>query len=227
VHLLFTSGHTAPTGDELMRHDLVDRAVALARTLVQLLPDEREARGLLGLLLLTDARRSTRVTADGRLLRLDEQDRSKWDQAALTEGLRQTAEALTTGGAGRFTLQAAIAGVHAAAPRSSDTDWPRIVRLYDALLRVWDSPVVALNRAVAVSFAAGPGPALELVEKLSQDGRLSSYAYLPATRAHLLRELGRVDEAAAEYGSAAALTGNAREREFLLQEARNSLDGVR
>jgi RNA polymerase sigma-70 factor (ECF subfamily) len=227
VHLLFTSGHTAPTGDELMRHDLVDRAVALARTLVQLLPDEREARGLLGLLLLTDARRSTRVTADGRLLRLDEQDRSKWDQAALTEGLRQTAEALTTGGAGRFTLQAAIAGVHAAAPRSSDTDWPRIVRLYDALLRVWDSPVVALNRAVAVSFAAGPGPALELVEKLSQDGRLSSYAYLPATRAHLLRELGRIDEAAAEYGSAAALTGNAREREFLLQEAKNSLDGVR
>jgi RNA polymerase sigma-70 factor (ECF subfamily) len=227
VHLLFTAGHTSPTGDELMRHDLVDRAVALARTLVQLLPHETEARGLLGMLLLTDARRATRVAADGRLLRLDEQDRSTWDQTKLTEGLRQTAEALTTGGAGRFTLQAAIAGVHAAAPRSADTDWPRIVRLYDALLGVWDSPVVALNRAVAVSFATGPKPALDLVEQLANDGRLSAYAYLPATRAHLLRELGRADEAAAEYNAAAGLTGNAREREFLLQEAQNALDGVR
>ena len=227
VHLLFTAGHTAPTGDELMRHDLVDRAVALARTLVELLPHEPEARGLLGLLLLTDARRATRVGADGSLLRLDEQDRSRWDPATLTEGMRQTAEALTTGGAGRFTLQAAIAGVHAAAPRSSDTDWPRIVRLYDALLGVWDSPVVALNRAVAVSFASGPAPALALVEELSRDGRLASYAYLPATRGHLLRELGRVDEAAAEYAAAAALTGNAREREFLLQEARSVVDRVR
>jgi RNA polymerase sigma-70 factor (ECF subfamily) len=227
VHLLFTTGHTAPTGDELVRGDLVDRALDLARTLVELLPAEPEARGLLGLLLLTDVRRATRVAADGRLLRLDEQNRSRWDQAAMTEGLRQTAEALTTGGAGRFTLQAAIAGVHAAAPRSSDTDWPRIVRLYDALLGVWDSPVVALNRAVAVSFATGPAPALQLVDELARDGRLSSYAYLPATRAHLLRELGRVREAAADYNTAAALTGNAREREFLLQEARNSADGVR
>jgi RNA polymerase sigma-70 factor (ECF subfamily) len=227
VHLLFTTGHTAPTGDELVRHDLVDRAVTLARTLVALLPAEPEVRGLLGLLLLTDARRSTRVADDGRLLRLHEQDRGKWDGTALTEGLRQTAEALTTGGAGRFTLQAAIAGVHAAAPRSADTDWARIVRLYDALLRVWDSPVVALNRAVAVSFATGPVAALELVEQLVQDGRLAAYAYLPATRAHLLRELGRADEAAAEYTAAAALTGNAREREFLLQEARSTLVGVR
>jgi RNA polymerase sigma-70 factor (ECF subfamily) len=227
VHLLFTTGHTAPTGDELVRDELVDRALHLARTLVELLPGEPEARGLLGLLLLTDMRRVTRVGEDGGLLRLDEQDRSRWDQAALTEGLRQTAEALTTGGAGRFTLQAAIAGVHAAAPRSADTDWSRIVRLYDALLAVWDSPVVALNRAVAVSFATGPAPALELVEQLAQDGRLSAYAYLPATRAHLLRELGRVDEAAGDYTAAAALTGNAREREFLLQEARNALDGVR
>jgi RNA polymerase sigma-70 factor (ECF subfamily) len=227
VHLLFTTGHTSPTGEELMRHDLADRAVALARTLVGLLPAEPEARGLLGLLLLTDARRATRVGDDGRLLRLDEQDRSRWDQAALTEGMRQTAEALTTGGAGRFTLQAAIAGVHAAAPRSSDTDWPRIVHLYDALLGVWDSPVVALNRAVAVSFSTGPVPALELVEQLARDGRLSSYAYLPATRAYLLRELGRSDEAADQYAAAAALTGNAREREFLLQEARNTVAGVR
>ena len=156
VHLLFTTGHTAPTGDELVRDDLVERAVDLARTLVALLPGEPEARGLLGLLLLTEARRADSRGDDGRLLRLDEQDRSRWDPAALTEGMRQTAEALTTGGAGRFTLQAAIAGVHAAAPRSSETDWPRIVRLYDGLLAVWDSPVVALNRAVAVSFASGP-----------------------------------------------------------------------
>ena len=223
VHLLFTTGHTSPTGEELVRDDLVERALDLARTLVDLLPREAEARGLLGLLLLSTARRATRVAEDGRLLRLDEQDRSKWDPAALTEGMRQTAEALTTGGAGRFTLQAAIAGVHAAAPRFSDTDWPRIVRLYDGLLAVWDSPVVALNRAVAVSFATGPAVALELVEALAADDRLSSYAYLPATRAHLLRELGRADEAAGEYRAAAALTGNAREREFLLQEGRLAL----
>ncbi|MBK5307663.1 MAG: sigma-70 family RNA polymerase sigma factor [Frankiaceae bacterium] len=224
VHLLFTSGHTAPTGEELMRHDLVDRAIDLARTLVELLPREPEARGLLGLLLLTDARRATRVGADGRLRRLDEQDRSQWDQASITEGLRQTAEALTTGGAGRFTLQAAIAGVHAAAPRSADTDWPRIVRLYDALLTVWDSPVVALNRAVAVAFAHGPQVALELVDGLATDERLASYPYLPSTRAHLLSELGRVDEAAAEYRAAAVLTGNAREREFLLAAARQETE---
>jgi len=219
VHLLFTTGHTSPSGEELVRDDLLDRALDLARTLVELLPGEPEARGLLGLLLLTSARRATRVGDDGRLLRLADQDRSRWDPAALTEGLRQTAEALTTGGSGRFTLQAAIAGVHAAAARAEDTDWPRIVRLYDALLRVWDSPVVALNRAVAVSFVDGPGRALALVEALAEDGRLAAYAYLPATRAHLLRELGRTREAAAAYREAAALTGNARERDFLLLEA--------
>jgi RNA polymerase sigma-70 factor (ECF subfamily) len=224
VHLLFTTGHTAPTGGELVRADLVDRALHLARTLVELLPREPEARGLLGLMLLTDARRPTRVGASGRLLRLEEQDRSRWDPAALTEGMRQTAEALTTGGRGRFTLQAAIAGVHANAFRFEDTDWPRIVHLYDALLAVWDSPVVALNRAVAVSFADGAPAALDLVDALEADGRLSTYAYLPATRAHLLRELGRLPEAAAAYRSAASLTGNAREREFLLQEAVNAFD---
>jgi RNA polymerase sigma-70 factor (ECF subfamily) len=223
VHLLFTAGHTSLTGAELVRHDLVDRAIDLARTLVELLPAEPEARGLLGLMLLTDARRATRVGADGRLLRLDEQDRSRWDPAALTEGMRHTAEALTTRGAGRFTLQAAIAGVHAAAPRSGDTDWPRILRLYDGLLAVWDSPVVALNRAVAVSFVSGPQDALDLVDALAADDRLASYSYLPATRAHLLKQLGRRDEAAEEYAAAAELTGNAREREFLLQEARSAL----
>jgi RNA polymerase sigma-70 factor (ECF subfamily) len=219
VHLLFTTGHTAPSGDALVRSDLVDRALALARTLVELLPGEPEVRGLLGLLLLTSARDATRASADGSLVRLEAQDRTRWDQTAITEGLRHTAEALTTGGAGRFTLQAAIAGVHAAAPRAEDTDWPRIVALYDGLLLVWDSPVVALNRAVAVSFVAGPAVAIELVDELARDGRLSSYAYLPATRAHLLRELGRGGEAAQEYRAAAALTGNLREREFLLQEA--------
>jgi RNA polymerase sigma-70 factor (ECF subfamily) len=137
--------------------------------------------------------------------------------------MRHTAEALTTRGAGRFTLQAAIAGVHAAAPRSGDTDWPRILRLYDGLLAVWDSPVVALNRAVAVSFVSGPQDALDLVDALAADDRLASYSYLPATRAHLLKQLGRRDEAAEEYAAAAELTGNAREREFLLQEARSAL----
>jgi len=215
VHLLFSTGHTAPAGDQLVRSELCERSIHLARTLVTLLPDQPEARGLLGLLLLTDARRATRTDAAGRLLLLHEQDRARWDQRAIGEGLRYAAEALAVRRPGRYALQAAIAGVHAVAPSAELTDWPRILALYDALLAVWPSPVVALNRVVAVSFVTGPAAALAQVAGLQDEPRLAAYPYLPATRADLLRRLGRYAEAADAYAAARELTHNTAEREFL------------
>ena len=152
VHLLYTTGHTAPSGTDLVRDDLVDRALNLTRMLLALMPDEPEVRGLLALLLLTDARRATRTDAEGRLLVLEDQDRSAWDHAAIDEGRRLVIDAFRTGRVGRYALQAAIASLHT----YPATDWPQIVGLYDELLKVWPSPVVALNRAVAVSMVRGP-----------------------------------------------------------------------
>jgi RNA polymerase sigma-70 factor, ECF subfamily len=215
VHLLFSTGHTAPTGEQLVRDDVCDRAVDLARTLVTLLPGEPEVRGLLGLLLLTDARRATRVDAEGRLVLLEDQDRSRWDQARILEGLRWTVEALSVPRPGRFAFQAAVAGAHAVAPSFAATDWPRVVRLYDLLLAEEPSPVVELNRAVALAFAQGPDAGLAELDRLAADGRLSAYPYLPAARADLLRRLGRDAEAAAAYEQALGLTTNEAEREFL------------
>ncbi len=215
VHLLFSTGHTAPNGENLVREDLCDRAVDLARTLVALLPAEPEARGLLGLLLLTDARRDTRLDAGGRLAVLEEQDRSRWDAAKMLEGLRLTVDALQVPRPGRFALQAAIAGAHTVAPSFAETDWPRVVRLYDALLARWSSPVVELNRAAALAFAQGPQQGLDAIDAIDADGRLDAYPYLHATRADLLRRLGRAGEAVQAYDAALAATSNAAEREFL------------
>jgi len=215
VHLLFTTGHTAPGGDGLVRRDLVDRAAGLARMLCALMPDEPEVRGLLALILLTDARRATRCAPDGRLLLLDEQDRGQWDRPAIDEGLRLVREALRGGRPGRFALQAAIAALHAQAPSYPATDWAQIVRLYDLLGRAWLSPVVALNRAVALAMAAGPGAGLAELARLEADPRLAGYRYLPAAKADLLRRLGRADEAAAAYRAALELTDNHAERQFL------------
>jgi RNA polymerase sigma-70 factor (ECF subfamily) len=215
VHLLFSTGHAPAEGTAAVRTDLCERAIALAETLVALLPEEPEPRGLLGLLLLGHARRAARTAQDGRLLLLDEQDRERWDHTAVLRGLQHTAAALGTPGHGRFTLQAAIAGVHAVAPSFAETDWTRIVALYDRLLAMWDSPVVALNRAAALSFAQGPAAALPLVEALDDDPRLAGYPYLPAARADLLRRLGRSREAAAAYRAARGLTANEPERDFL------------
>jgi RNA polymerase sigma-70 factor (ECF subfamily) len=214
VHLLYTTGHTAPDGDGLVRPDLVDRAVGLARMLCSLMPDEPEVRGLLALILLTDARRMTRCAPDGQLLLLEEQDRAQWDRPAIDEGIRLVRAALR-GCPGRFTLQAAIAALHAQAPSYPDTDWPKIVRLYDLLARAWPSPVVALNRAAAMSMAAGPEAGLAELASLERDGRLAGYRYLPAARADLLRRLGRADEAAEAYRAALELTANHAERQFL------------
>jgi RNA polymerase sigma-70 factor, ECF subfamily len=215
VHLLYTTGHLAPGGEDVVRGDLVERALDLARMLHSLMPDEREVRGLLALLLITDARRATRADAEGRLLLLAEQDRSRWDRGAIAEGMALVPGALRGGRPGRFALQAAIAALHAEAPSYEDTDWPQIVQLYEALLTVWRSPVVALNCAVAVAMADGPAAGLAQIEELERDGRLAGYRYLPAAKADLLRRLGRGEEAAREYRAALALTANTAEREFL------------
>jgi RNA polymerase sigma-70 factor (ECF subfamily) len=215
VHLLYTTGHTAPAGPGLVRPDLVERAIGLARMLHALMPDEREASGLLALILLTDARRATRADASGRMLLLAEQDRSRWDSAAIAEGAALVPAALRGGRPGRFVLQAAIAALHAEAPSYGETDWPQIAALYDVLLRAWSSPVVALNRAVAVAMAQGPAAGLAQIGELEADGRLAGYRYLPAVKADLLRRLGNNEEAARAYRDALALSDNDAEREFL------------
>jgi RNA polymerase sigma-70 factor (ECF subfamily) len=217
VHLLLAAGHTAPSGAALVRVDLVERALHLARMLRELVPDDPEVRGLLALVLLTDARRAARVSATGRLLPLEEQDRSLWDRAAITEARGLVASALGSGPPGRYALQAAIALVHAQAGSFADTDWPQLLALYDRLLEVWPSPVVALNRAVPLSHVHGPEAALAAVEALEGAGHLAGYQYLPAVQADLLRRLGRTPEALASYGRALELTGNDAERAFLAE----------
>jgi RNA polymerase sigma-70 factor (ECF subfamily) len=217
VHLLFTTGHAAPAGADLVRRDLVERAVDLARMLRMLLPDDADVAGLLALLLLTDARRATRVGSDGRLLLLEEQDRSQWDRSAISEGATLVREALRRRPPGRFALQAAIAAVHAEASRWEDTDWREVVALYDVLAGVWPSPVVALNRAVAVGMADGPEAGLAAVDALRDEPQLASYSYTAAARADFLRRLGRYDEARASYDEALLLTENDVERDFLLR----------
>ncbi|WP_327011686.1 RNA polymerase sigma factor [Dactylosporangium sp. NBC_01737] len=215
VHLVFTTGHAAPTGPDLLRPDLVERAIDLARILCELMPDEREAQGLLALMLLHDARRATRVGADGRLLLLEEQDRTRWDATQIAEGLRLVRGCLRGGRPGRFALQSAIAAVHTEAPTYADTDWRQLRGLYDLLLLAWPSPVVALNRAVVVAMSDGPAAALPLLDALAEDPRLAAYHYLPAARADLLRRLDRDTEAEVAYRTAIALCDNAVERSFL------------
>jgi RNA polymerase sigma-70 factor (ECF subfamily) len=217
VHLLFTTGHTSPAGAQLVRSDLVMRATSLARMLHALMPDEREVGGLLGLILLTDARRDTRVEFDGRLLLLEEQDRSRWNRELISEGSALVVQALSGGVAGRFAVQAAIAAVHAEAPSYVETDWSQLLGLYDTLLGIWPSPVVALNRCVALLMVHGPATALAQVDQLDASGRLAGYRYLPATRADLLRRLDRFADAATAYRQAIALADNEAERDFLLR----------
>ena len=218
VHLLSTTGHTAPSGDALVRVELAHRALDLARMLHALLPDEREVAGLLALLLVHDARHATRTDEAGRLVLLEDQDRAAWDRAAIAQADELLVAALRDGPPGRFTLQAAIAALHAQAPTYEDTDWPQILALYDELLQTWPAPVVALNRAVAVAMVHGPAAGLAEVEALERDGELAGYRYLPATKADLLRRLGRHEEAADAYRAALALTDNATERAFLAEQ---------
>jgi RNA polymerase sigma-70 factor (ECF subfamily) len=164
---------------------------------------------------LTDARRATRVDDEGRLLLLEEQDRTQWDRAAIDDGREMVVHALQGARPGRFVLQAVIAAIHAEAPTYETTDWPQLLRIYDLLLEAWPTPVVALNRAVALAMVDGPEAALTEVEALERDGRLTGYRYLPATKADLLRRIGRNAEAAVAYRAALALADNSAERNFL------------
>lgn len=222
VHLLFTTGHTAPSGANLLRTDLVDQALQLARMLRELMPDEREVWGLLALLLVTDARRATRVDSNGRLLRLEDQDRSVWDRPAIAEAHELIMDGLRGGRPGRYVLQAAIASLYAEAATYDQTDWPQIVTLYDGLLEVWPSPVVALNRTVAVAMVHGPAKALAEIEELEGDARLTDYQYLPAIKADLLQRLNRPNEALIAYRRAFELTKNEAERQFLAERIARS-----
>lgn len=219
IHLVFTTGHTAPDATDLVRPDLVGRALDLARVLAVLMPDESEALALLSLLLLTDSRRAARSDSHGDLVLLADQDRTRWDRAEIARGLDLLARAGRLAGprrpAGRYVLQAGIAAVHAEAPTWESTDWTSLVALYDRLLRTWPSPVVALNRAVAVGMAAGPEAGLAALDEIADDPALLGYHYLPAARADLLRRLHRDAEAAAAYRRALATASNRAERAFL------------
>jgi RNA polymerase sigma-70 factor, ECF subfamily len=215
VYLVFTEGYAATSGDALVRRELSAEAIRLARLLVELSPSSGEPLGLLALLLLSDSRRDARATAEGDLVLLEEQDRSRWDRTEIEEGLRLVELALRAGPPGPYALQAAIAALHARAARAEDTDWPQIVALYDRLYAQVPTPVVALNRAVAIAMTDGPEAALPLLDQLAEARELREYHLLPAARADLLRRLGRRAEAAAAYREALALVGNEPERRFL------------
>jgi RNA polymerase sigma-70 factor (ECF subfamily) len=217
VHLLFTTGHTAPVGSDLIRRDLVERALDLARILRTLLPDDADVAGMLALILLTDARRATRLGDDGHLVLLADQDRGQWDRAAIDEGIPLVRDALRRRPPGRFALMAAIAAVHAEAPSWDATDWMEIVGLYDLLVDIWPSPVVALNRAVAVGLAEGPVAGLAALDALATEPVLAAYSYLASARADFLRRLGRTDEARVAYEEALLLSENVVERTFLAE----------
>lgn len=218
IYLIFNEGYAPTGGGAATRPELIDSALDLGRVLTVLLPDETEAAGLLALMLLTDARRDARIDAAGRLVLLPDQDRDRWDRARLAEGLAlldRIAGDHRPADPGRYVLQAAIAGVHASAESAEATDWAAVVAGYDRLYRRWPSPIVALNRAVALSHTAGPSVALELIDGLAADPELSHYRYLPAARADLLRRLGRTDEARLAYQQALRLGPSDPERAFL------------
>jgi len=222
LYLLFSEGYSASAGANLIRRELTAEAIRLARVLVQLMPAEPEAAGLLALMLLQDSRRAARLDASGQLVTLEEQDRSLWDGAQITEATRlldRTGRQPQPPGPpqrpGPYQLQAAIAACHCAAASAADTDWPRIAALYGSLAAALPSPVVELNRAVAVAMAIGPAAGLALADELAASGALSGYYLLAATRADLLRRLGRHDAAAAAYAEAIAQAPTEVEKNFL------------
>ena len=212
LYLIFNEGYAATAGD-LVRTELCDEAIRLARVVVSLMPEDAEVRGLLALMLLHHSRREARTGASGELVLLEDQDRSTWDHKAIDEGLALLGGAIALGAPGAYQLQAAIAALHARAPRPEDTDWPQIAALYGRLMALAPSPVVALNHAVAIAMADGPGVALPLVDALASE--LDGYHLLHATRADLLRRLGDEAGAADAYRRAAESTSNASERAYL------------
>jgi RNA polymerase sigma-70 factor (ECF subfamily) len=221
VYLVFNEGYAASSGERLVRDDLCAEAIRLGRLLAELMPDEPEVMGLLALMLLVESRRASRTTPDGGLVLLADQDRGQWDRALIAEGQAIVRQCLRRNQPGPYQIQAAINAVHSDAPAEADTDWSQILQLYEQLMAMAPSPVVALNRTVAVAEVDGPAAALALVEGLG----LGGYRLFHAIRADLLRRLGRDREAALAYEAAIALTENAAEREFL-RRRRESLAGT-
>jgi len=218
VYLIFNEGHTASAGERLVRDDLCAEAIRLGRLLAELMPDEPEALGLLALMLLVESRRPARIGAGCEIVLLAEQDRSRWDRDLIDEGQAIVRACLRRGQPGPFQIQAAIAAVHSDAPTAAETDWTQIVALYDQLAAIAPSPVIALNRAVAVAEVEGPEAGLAFVDELRDD--LDAYHLHHAIRADLLRRLGRDAEAAAAYEAAIALTENVAERGLLRRRCR-------
>ena len=214
IYLVFNEGYSTSSGDSLTRHDLSGEAIRLGRVLIELLP-EAEATGLLGLMLLQDSRRTARTSPTGDLILLEDQDRSLWNQSQITEGVSLVQRALSTGQVGPYTIQAAIAAVHAQASSPAATDWAQIVQLYDMLLQAHPSPVIELNRAVAVAMRDGPITGLALIDAILAPGELENYHLAHAARADLCRRLGRISEARAAYERALSLAQQEPERRFL------------
>jgi RNA polymerase sigma factor (sigma-70 family) len=224
LYLIFNEGYTATGGEELYRTDLSSEAIRLVRQVRRIIPTNGDVAGLLALMLLTDARRAARSGPNGELIPLDEQDRSLWDAVAIAEGIQLASEALSLGGIGEYQLQAAIAAVHAEARRADDTDWPQIVALYAMLMRISDSPVVALNHAIAVAMVDGPNAGLALLHSLEGDERLTVSHRLDAVRAHLLDRAGDRVAAVELYRRAAGRTTSIPERNYLLMKAARLAD---
>ena len=222
IHLVFTEGHVATSGDDLLRVDLCHEAIRLSRLVVELLPAEAEALGLLAFLLLTDARRPARTDPEGVPVALEDQDRGRWDQAYVAEGTATLERALALGSPGPFQVQAAIAALHAEAPHWDATDWPQIAALYGELSRLAPSPVVRINRAAALAMADGPHVGLALLSGLDVDDRLDRYQPLHATRAELLVRVGDLDGASIAYRRAIELTQNTAERQALEARSRRT-----
>jgi RNA polymerase sigma-70 factor (ECF subfamily) len=225
LYLVFNEGYDASAGDRLIRGELSSEAIRLARVLASLMPDEPEVLGLLALMLFHDARRETRTGPDGELVLLDDQDRSRWDAARIDEGRTTLDRAMRMRRVGQYQLQAAIAALHDEAPSNEATDWPQIAALYRVLGQMAPSPVVELNRAVAVAMADGPAVGLAIVDAVAAGGQLDDYPYLHSTRADLLRRLGHRPEAASAYGRALELTENEPERAFLSGRLREMTAG--
>jgi len=215
IYLVFNEGYAASSGERLLRTDLCAEAIRLGRILVALMPIEAEPRGLLAMMLLHDARRDARIDSHGELVLLEEQDRARWDRAQIAEGLAHSEAAMSADAHGPYAIQSAIAAVHSRAERADATDWRAIAELYGRLIAIRPSPVIELNRAVAVAMADGPAAGLELIDAIENSGDLRDYYLMWSARADLLRRLGRWSEAAESYRAALARVGSAPERRFL------------